>query len=274
MTKSRLLQHARSSHRPLRLNRKHNFAALHALQIYRSNAIYSFIPKNACSTMRLSLAIANGCIPDAADINWIHNNNETFTADLAALARADYTFVILRDPFARLASCFLDKFVAKDQPAWHLHDLIDRTLHPDNITFADWIDALAVKSTRNADIHWRPQSDFLVCDRYDDYFAVEDFASAAATIKQNAALDIIDARPFTKHGLDRFRLLPADLDHSRTPVFELAQLQRNGDSPHPRSLFTQPLIESVSTLYAPDIALYSQKLGLPTLASSPTSDRR
>lgn len=272
MTKSRLLKHARSSHQALRSNRKHNFAASHALRIYRPNAIYSFIPKNACSTMRLSLAIANGCIPDAADINWIHNNNATFAADLPALAQADYTFVILRDPFARLASCFLDKFVAKDQPAWHLHDLTNRKHHPDEITFADWIEALAVSATRNADIHWRPQSDFLVYDRYDDYFAVETFASAAATIKQNAALDIIDARPFTKHGLDRFQLLPADLDHSRTPVFELAQLQRNGKSPHPSSLFTQHLIESVSHLYAADIALYADKVGLPTLVPPTPAD--
>ena len=34
----------------------------HSMMLYRKNALYSFIPKNACSTLRLSTAIENGCI--------------------------------------------------------------------------------------------------------------------------------------------------------------------------------------------------------------------
>ena len=160
MTKSRLLKHARSSHCDLRLNSWHTFAATYALRIYRSNSIYTLIPKNACSTMRLSLAIANCCIQDASDINWIYHNNQTFSADLEALVCADYTFVILRDPFARLASCFLDKIVSKETAAWNLHDLIARRLHPDDITFADMVEALCSAATLIADVHWCPQTIF------------------------------------------------------------------------------------------------------------------
>ena len=49
---------------PLPQNIGHQFAARHALNIYKSSSIYSFIPKCACSTMRLSLAKANGLIDD------------------------------------------------------------------------------------------------------------------------------------------------------------------------------------------------------------------
>jgi hypothetical protein len=265
MSDPRLLRHARFSYASLDINSKHNFAAKHALRIYRSNSIYSFIPKNACSTMRLSLAIANCCIADVSDFNWVHQNNETFSADLEALIRADYTFVILRDPLARLASCYLDKFVAKEAPAWHFHTSIDRTLHPDDMSFAALVESLRAEPVRNADIHWRPQTDFLVYDRYDDYFAVEQFASAALTIKQKAGLDIVDARPLTKHGLDRFRLLPPDRDYSQTPAFDIAWLHRNGETPHPRSLYTQDLAETVATIYADDMSLYADKIGRPTM---------
>ncbi|TAL45777.1 MAG: hypothetical protein EPN89_11775, partial [Methylovulum sp.] len=84
--KTRPFKYSSASYVNLSKNQQHQFAQGHALRIYNSNSIYSFIPKNACSTMRVSLAIANGCIADTdkldeLDFNWIHNNNDTFRAD-------------------------------------------------------------------------------------------------------------------------------------------------------------------------------------------------
>jgi hypothetical protein len=261
----RLLKYARSDNNNLQLNQKHQTAASHALKIYGSGAIYTFIPKNACSTMRLSLAIANCCIPDVSGFNWIHKNNDTFAANLEDLVRASYTFVILRDPFARLGSCFLDKIVSQARPAQRLRELVARDLDLDEITFADFVNFLDDPLVRAGNMHWRPQTDFLVYDRYDDYFALEDFTAAAATIKDRAGLEVVDARLVAAHGLDRFHLLSADINHSRTPVNEIARLKRNGDCPDPRSLFTQPIIDAVSHLYADDMKLYAEKIGLSTL---------
>jgi hypothetical protein len=265
MARSRLLKYARSDDGNLRLNRRHQAAAAHALQIYGSRAIYTFIPKNACSTMRLSLAIANCCIVDATDFEWIHDNHETFRADFGDLGRARYTFVILRDPFARLASCFLDKIVSQARPARQLRELVKPDLDLDEISFTDFVGFLNDAAVREANMHWRPQTDFLVYERYDDYFAVESFAEAAAAIKDRAGLEVVDARPLTAHGLDRYRLLPADVDHSRTPVREIAGLKRQGDCPDPRSLYTPSTIDSVGRLYADDMRLYADRIGLPTL---------
>ena len=110
--KKRQLNYTANSYVKLNKNMQHKLAQNHALRIYKSNSIYSFIPKNGCSTMRLSLALANGCISDPKDFEWIHNNSLTFSADLPSLLLADYTFVILRCPFARLASVYLDKIVS------------------------------------------------------------------------------------------------------------------------------------------------------------------
>jgi hypothetical protein len=265
MTQSRLLKYVQSDTGNLRLNPRHQVAASHALNIYSSGAIYTFIPKNACSTMRLSLAIANGCIADGSGVEWIHKNNDTFRADLRDLVRAAYTFVILRDPFARLASCFLDKIVSQRHPAERLRELASPSLDLDTITFADFVDFLGDSPVREGNMHWRPQTDFLVYERYDDYFAVENFAAASATIKVRAGLDVVDARPLTAHGLDRYRLLPAETDYSTAPVHEIARLKHHGDCPDPRSLYTPSLVDSVARLYAEDFSLYAEKIGLPTL---------
>ena len=39
-----------------------NYSKNHTLSIYSIDAIYTLIPKNACSTMRYSIALANGFI--------------------------------------------------------------------------------------------------------------------------------------------------------------------------------------------------------------------
>jgi hypothetical protein len=265
MTRSRLLKYAGSDDGNLQLNLRHQVAASHALNIYGSGTIYTYIPKNACSTMRLSLAIANGCIADASRIEWIHENNDTFRADLRDLVCAIYTFVVLRDPFARLASCFLDKIVSQKRPAQRLRELAMSGLNLDTITFADFVDFLCEPAVLAGNIHWRPQTDFLVYEHYDDYFSVENFAAAAAAIRVRAGLEVVDARPLTAHGLDRYCLLPAQADHSTTPVQEIARLKRHGDCPDPRSLYTPSLVDTVARLYAADLLLYAEKIGLPTL---------
>ena len=76
----RVLKHAKSVHSNLRANPFHAFAASHALRIFHTNAIYSFIPKNGCSTMRLSLAVANGCIEGESDTSTGYITTTTHSA--------------------------------------------------------------------------------------------------------------------------------------------------------------------------------------------------
>ena len=156
----RVLNYATQTYGPLPNNPDHRFASSYALQFYASNAIYTFIPKNACSTLRLSLAIANGCIESTADFNWIHQNNQTFRADLPSLITASYTFTVLRCPYARLASVYLDKIVGRDLDAWNLLDLLKREIEIEALTFERFILSLTRPPIRRGNIHWRPQVDF------------------------------------------------------------------------------------------------------------------
>src|SRR5690606_5133059 len=100
-----------------------------------TSCIYSFIPKNACTTMRYSLALSSGCIRGRQDFDWIHNNNWTFSASFRDLVSAESSFVILRCPFSRLASFFLDKVVDCRPPAHALLPFVDEAGRLEDVTF-------------------------------------------------------------------------------------------------------------------------------------------
>ena len=106
MKNARLLKNARLEYSAIKNNNQYVFSLKHALSIYPIDAIYTFIPKNACSSLRYSTAIANGFIGDISDIDWIHKNNIAFMPTQREIALASYTFVVLRCPFTRVASCF------------------------------------------------------------------------------------------------------------------------------------------------------------------------
>ena len=255
----RFLKYSASSYGALNQNEKHSFAQKHSLSIYQSNSIYSFIPKNACSTMRTSIAYANGCIDSPQDFNWIHKNNQTFNASLSELICADYTFVILRCPYARLASVYLDKFVSKYPPAWDFYDLINREMELDNLSFTNFVNRLQKKAVQKGNIHWRPQVDFLIYQEYDDYFCLENFSEAINTLKAKIDLKIIDVRNLTNHGIDQLHLIDNE-DFSQIKPIDILNLKKDGFCPSPKSLYSEELISKVKNLYGDDLEFYRQHI--------------
>ena len=259
----RLLRYARANLQSLSSNKAHQVASQYALSIYAAEAVYSFIPKNACSTMRYSIAIANGAIAGPSEFNWIHANNPTFQASLAELARAKYTFAILRDPYSRIYSCYLDKMADQTAVAWHYHALTNYQTSPSILTFREFVTNL--KSHLRGNEHWRPQSDFLVYENYDDFFCVEEFKKAVKSLRQRIGLDVHDARKLTKHGTDQFEPLGNDEPFADVPAHEIAALKRAGRIPSARQFYDAPLIAAITQLYSADIALYAEMIKRPIL---------
>ncbi len=254
----RRLRHA-AAVGPLARNEVHTFAAEHALMIAPSRAVYSFIPKNGCSTMRLSVAIANGAVAGPADVNWIHLNNSTFAASLEWLLTAQYTFAILRCPFRRLASCYLDKIVGRYPPMWKLYEMTGRAVEPEAMTFRAFVTAISDPEMLILDEHWRPQTDFLVYETYDDLFDLADFAAAAARLRDRIGLDIVDARELTRHGTDH--LEPSDAYGPDTPPLALLNARAEGRIATAGSLYDAALRAEVADLYADDAALMRDTFG-------------
>ncbi|PWQ96242.1 sulfotransferase family 2 domain-containing protein [Leucothrix arctica] len=244
----------------LEKNKAHQFALSHSMMLHSKNALYSFIPKNACSTLRLSVAIYNGFVEDTDHRHWIHANNHTFNATLGEAIKTDYTFVILRCPFRRLASVFLDKFVAKEPDAWQYRSLLDYKVKLDDLTFREFVFSLQDADIIEENIHWREQSAFLIYQQYSDYFSLEQLPKAIKTLKQTINFDVVDARSLTSHGTGHYDSLN-DQSYADIAAFDIALMKRSGQCPSHESLYDKELIEVVKELYEKDLELYVEKFG-------------
>ncbi len=256
----RRLRHTPGTTEALSQNAAHRFAAQQALVHYRSGAIFSFIPKNACTSLRVSLALANGAIGSTADWTWVHSNNATFAATLPDLARAPVTAVILRCPFQRLASCFLDKIVSRTGEFWALHRRSRDVIDPDRFTFRQFVEWIGKPGFLRADLHWRPQADFLVYETYDRVFALESFTSFASFFEETTGQPLIDARKLSGHATSFAEPLEG-VGHADMPLAELAWHKAQGRLPRPSDLYDDALVASVSRLYSSDIDLFSTLIG-------------
>jgi UDP:flavonoid glycosyltransferase YjiC (YdhE family) len=263
--KKRQFRYARAGHGALSDNAAHNFALSQTMMIFGANACYSWIPKNACSTLQFSVARANGCISELEDINWIHPNIQSFRADTQTAFRADYTFAILRCPFERLYSAYMDKLVNFDMPAWKLYAGNQRRTHPHDLTFRGFVTGLAATKTNSFDMHWRPQSDFMLFKAYDDLFALENFDPFIATVKRRIGLEIVDTRQVIELDTSRAAVddtieRPFDL-----PALDLLNLLKDGRRPAPRAMFDPEIVAAFKGVYKRDMSLYRRNFGASKL---------
>lgn len=270
---TRYLRYARTSHGALAKNEQHGFAARYALSHYRSNTVYSFIPKNGCTTMRYSFGIANGCIQDCADFEWVHENNRTFSASLRELACANYSFVILRCPYARLVSAFTDKIIhVEGKPKnGHLFNFRKASGYSaedvNDLSFRLFCEALAKPAVLRADVHWRPQVDYLVYDEYDSYFRLEDFSEAVHEIERNTGILIQDARHLSRHGTDQLTLV-SDRCYADTPLRDLIKMKTAGCMPAHDAFYDPDLRHLVGDVFKMDFAFLEGKFPTPKTALS------
>ena len=273
----REFRYSASSFRNLSHNVAHEFAARHALALYRRRAVYSFIPKCACSTMRYTLAVDNGCISDSSEVGWIDRNNETFRAQLDELLACDYAFTIMRCPYRRIASVFLDKVVKGDL---RVRPLVMKGWIPklvrgvtgrntamswwsrriQSLSFADFIASLCQGQALTLDHHWVPQTQFLVYKSYDDVFCLERFASAKQTLREKIGLEVVDARELVKHDTSHYEKLQGN-GYSQCSAAEIAELKQQGQIPSYESLYDDEVKAMVDRLYAADIAFYTEQFG-------------
>ena len=129
------------------------------------------------------------------------------------------------------------------------------------VTFREFVTNL--KSRLRENEHWRPQMDFLVYEHYDDYFCLEAFSEAVATLQQRIGLAIHDARNLTKHGTDQFVRLDCDELFADRPAHEIATLKRTGRIPRAAQLYDSSLVAEVRRMYRGDIAFYTKTINRP-----------
>lgn len=252
MSKVRILKNSYLDIKYLGNNEFHTFSLNHTMSIYCLDAIYSFIPKNACSSLRFSIALANGFVKSINDIRWIHKNNQTFIPSQRELAIAKFTFVILRCPFTRVASSFLNKIV---DGKLNFNDQEGRLV---KINFNEFLKIIKSQKRSERDEHWRNQSDFLHYEDYDEYYCVEALDEAIASLNEKG-LKVIDTRDLLNHDLSKFERF--DGDFANTNQDEIKLMKDNGRVPSYKSLFSNIEIDLVKDIYSDDIDLYTSIFG-------------
>ena len=252
MTNARLLKNARLEYSTVSQNKLYTFSLAYTLSIYPLDAVYTFIPKNACSTLRYSIAIANGFLGDISDINWIHQNNPTFMSTQREASLASYTFVVLRCPYTRIASCFLNKIV---DGTINFNDATGNTV---SLNFHDFLSVIKSQHRSERDEHWRNQSDFLHYEKYDEYFSLESFSEAINSLG-NRGFTVHDTRTALKHDLTEFERV--DGDFSKIQANKFIKITEKGCAPSYKSMFGDVEIELANDIYNDDLNLYKSHFG-------------
>lgn len=246
----------------LKSNQDHEFAIKHTLCHYKSNAVCTWIPKNGCSNLRYSVSKENGAISSIDEIEWIHRNNDCFNANTKEALQADYTFIILRNPFKRLLSFFLDKLChpQEEQTEGSYQHAQETFSFSENNSFLDFINYIweNPNSIYN-DEHTRPQCDFLLYRQYDDYFALEGIDAANLRIYEMTGIKIDDIRDknsiFTSKGREYSQEIT-----STTQANKIKVSLDNNKVPFAENMYSNEMLKKVSTLYLQDILLYCNEI--------------
>ena len=243
-------------------NEGHNFALNHTSFHLKSNTVCTWIPKNGCSSIRYTIANANGAIKSIKDIEWIHDNNDCFNANTKEILQAEYTFVILRNPFKRLLSFFLDKLCYPNKNTSDKSNLHAQSVFKFNScsSYNDFINFIWENpDTLYSDEHTMPQNNFMIYRNYDNYFALENFHEAEKTIKDKIGLELIDVRDdntiFTTKGCE-----PCQEITYATKASEIQAFLAQKKVPIPEKMYSNEMLKKVATLYLQDIILYRNKI--------------
>lgn len=266
----RLLKYSYETNDFLLSNKKFIYAINHTLNHYKSNSVFTFIPKNGCTSLRASLAIANGLIPALDRINWIHENNRTMNASIGELQRAEYTAVILRCPYERISSAFLDKFgtLTPNAERFFSHLALTNT-EINKFTFKHFLRLLATSPDNLFfDTHWMPQSCCLVYENYDEYFNLSDSKYISDTILKKCGFSFLPTHSITKNSIKHLREFQNETSNFDLSHLEIHNLRNAGLTPSHISMYDDETIDLVNRIYRVDLDLFVSKFGSDSLIIS------
>ena len=262
---------------PLAQNGKHQFALRHAMAVFASDTIYSMIPKNGSTGLRTAVGVANGVIDGPQQNGWISGNpHQTYApVTIAELARARFTFVVLRDPFTRLSSAYLDKIVARKPDLWPFLGATNGALRAEDVTFRRFVETVTTNQGARNNPHWRPQEEFLIYETYDAVIPLERLHDHADLLRERAGLQVVDALSVGDNQNARFTTLDDRLYADTRPHDLFGMQGEQQRSPSHAAMYDDELRERVEACYAQDLFLHRAAMGAfePPAGADPAATR-
>ena len=174
-----------------------------------NNFFYREIPKAACSTVKRNLFLIEYNDNESLMPEDIHNRLTAPTQNLNSIRSeidkyqrkySPFTFSITRNPYTRILSCYLDKFVNNQWEKRNRCESIGFTPN-DEISFENFLDAINEQYHSEMDIHWLPQSTILqrYLIKYDYLGKLENFDHDFKLILQRIKFNNEENTTFSNH---------------------------------------------------------------------------
>ena len=220
-----------------------------------SETVITWIPKNACSNLRHSAAVANAVVDSEDEYGAIEHMPYPFIPSYPQLLYARHTCVLLRCPYRRLISGYLDKVLTDEGVANAVSTHYCNGQPPGEISFHDFVMGLAKKQAAYPNIHWVPQSRFLAYKAYDHYYALENMSYAVEHLQSWIGFDFIDVSAQKRHDLQRHRR-EENADNHLRPASELKTQIQQQRAPSYESMLSPEIIAVIDKIYQQDLELY------------------
>lgn len=233
----------------------------HHLYDRAHGVVYCYIAKNACSTLKYhflkNLPEVGGVLPDEEINLKLHELIKRYSISRIPLETFDdkYVFAIVRHPFHRIVSAFLDKFVRSSEVPRYARTLMRYAgvgNDPTAWTFADFVKAIVSSPIETLNEHWMPQYlhfyenadyDLIPIDALADNYRLRHLYGNVSGNVRNHSLTYAD--------VDR----PAHL----VPVQELKRMRHeDGIVPSWHALVQPELEGPLMSVYEPDVRLYER----------------
>jgi len=280
----------------------------HVYYSARGGYLYQAIPKCACTTIKTALLELEGLPvnPNPAKRHKKRHNHFPGTEALTseeelAVLRGEtdcFNFVMVRDPYSRMASSYADKIRdAYDRGGHHWIEMIEASAAAhgvplsEKITFAEFVQVVSLQAIEEMDPHWRPQyhEGKFSSIKFDFIGRMEMIATDFAYIlEQIAAPPEVMHRAIQPHNVtgsslamwstvtadvrrEFLRVFEIDFDTLRYPMRHASVLFSpvNQDRPKPQA-FKLPNVKAGK---APKVAKRKERAALRALAESAPGDQ-
>ena len=244
--------------------------------------VYCPIPKVACSSLKKFMVNLSNLENKQEILNLSQRFFHSYISHTLSLPASQnykdaidilnggsyFKFAFVRNPWERLTSAYLNKFVSPishNQPnlplAQHIIDDIYQTKNldstpKDSITFRQFVEYVSVTDDLHLDGHWKPQYLFLGKTKFDFIGRFETIEEDFAYIQKK--LELSANLPWSnksRSNVEESDVNEADLNRHYCDYFpkEISKLKKYPDY---RKFYTPDLMEKIKTRYSQDIELF------------------